>query len=186
MAPGYLKTLRQAIRKPGDYEINEKNEIRGVEAGLNSFNSFNSWPATPDLNSLKQKCSNSHPLYQAEFDALERRCPNLVPDDRWKEAIESARQFLTAWGWQAHALGWTPRELFGLLPFPANPHPSLQRLSRYDATGLIWLLRGRRVIALTETEAAIQSAGAIVVYRKNNKPALGPFGDSLDDMGAAT
>jgi hypothetical protein len=29
----------------------------------------------------------------------------------------------------------------------------------------------------------IQSAGAVVVYRKHNKPALDPLGDSLDDMG---
>ena len=39
------------------------------------------------------------------------------------------------------------------------------------------------MIALTETEAAIQSAGAVVIYRKHRKPALGPLGDSLDDMG---
>jgi hypothetical protein len=52
-----------------------------------------------------------------------------------------------------------------------------------DVTKLIRPLSGRPVIALTE--AAIQSAGAIVVYRKSNKPALGPVGDSLDDMGAA-
>jgi hypothetical protein len=60
-----------------------------------------------------------------------------------------------------------------------------RRLSRYDETGLIWLLRGRPVIALTETIAAIQGATAVLTYRKLNKPSLGPLGDSLDDMGAA-
>ena len=56
-------------------------------------------------------------------------------------------------------------------------------MSRYDATGLIWLLQGRPVIALTETTAAIQSTtGSVLTYRKANKPALGPVGDSLEDF----
>jgi hypothetical protein len=114
--------------------------------------------------------------------ALRSDCPQLIETDRWQQAIQDADCFLRKWGAQAHALGWTVRELFGLHPVPAHPRPSYHRLSRYDATGLIWLLQGRPVIALTETEAAIQSAGAVVMYRKHNKPAFGPLGDSLDDM----
>jgi hypothetical protein len=104
-------------------------------------------------------------------------------------------------GEQAEALGWTARDLFGLQTPPAKSHPSYSRLSRYDETGLIWLLQGRQVVALTETTAAIQNptgainphsppqqarvrsaAGNITIYRKHNKPALGPLGDSLDDL----
>jgi hypothetical protein len=45
------------------------------------------------------------------------------------------------------------------------------------------LLRGRQVLALTETTAAIESStGAVTVYRRYNKPGLGPLGDSLDDL----
>lgn len=83
-------------------------------------------------------------------------------------------------------LGWTARQLFGLHTPPERCAASYRRLSRYDETGLIWLLRGRGVVALTETTAAIQSATAILIYRKLNKPALGPLGDSLDDMEPAT
>jgi hypothetical protein len=44
-------------------------------------------------------------------------------------------------------------------------------------------LRGRPVVALAERTAAIENpTGAITVYRKNNKPTLGPVGDSLDDL----
>ena len=94
-----------------------------------------------------------------------------------------ARAFLARWGDQAEALGWTSRDLFGLHTPPAQPHPSYSRLSRYDATGLVWLLRGRPVVALTEATAAIQNpTGAITVYRRHNKPALGPLGDSLEDL----
>ena len=42
---------------------------------------------------------------------------------------------------------------------------------------------GRRVTALTARLAAIATASVTTVtYRKHNKPALGPPGDSLDDF----
>jgi hypothetical protein len=51
---------------------------------------------------------------------------------------------------------------------PAKPYPSYSRLSRYDETGLIWLLQGREVVALTETTASIRGAvGNITIYRKH-------------------
>jgi hypothetical protein len=39
------------------------------------------------------------------------------------------------------------------------------------------------VVALTTATAAIESpTGAVAIYRRHNKPALGPVGDSLDDF----
>ena len=74
-------------------------------------------------------------------------------------------------------------DLFGLHTPTGAAASVLPRLSRYDETGLIWLLQGREVVALTEATAAIQNpTGAITVYRRHNKPALGPVGDSLDDF----
>jgi hypothetical protein len=70
-----------------------------------------------------------------------------------------------------------------LAAIPDKPHPGYRRISRYDETGLIWLLRGRPVLALREGTAAIESpTGTTTVYRRHNKPALGPLGDSLDDF----
>jgi hypothetical protein len=107
----------------------------------------------------------------------------LVPIDRWQAAVEDGRHFLARWADRAEALGWTDSDLFGLMPVPGHAKPSFSRLSRYDETGLIWLLRGREVVALTDATAAIQSStGAITIYRGHNKPALGPPGDSLDDL----
>ena len=41
----------------------------------------------------------------------------------------------------------------------------------------------RPVIALTETKATILApSGASLMYRRHNKPALGPLGDSLNDF----
>ena len=125
--------------------------------------------------------SGPHP-YRLIFDDQERRCPDLVPNDRWKRAIEDAQSFLATWGAQAKAFGWTARDLFGLPDAPDRPRPSYQRLSRYDLTGLVWLLQGRRVVALAKDTAVIETANATVVYRRYNKPALGPLGDSLNDF----
>jgi len=116
------------------------------------------------------------------YEALEARCPDYVEPARWQQAVEDGRRFLAQWGEQAAALGWTTGDLFGLHIVPNTPTPSYRRLSRYDETGLIWLLRGRPVVALTDATAAIQNAASsITVYRRDNKPALGPLGDSLDD-----
>jgi hypothetical protein len=42
---------------------------------------------------------------------------------------------------------------------------------------------GRPVVALTADTAAIEnSTGNITVFRKNSRPALGPLGDSLEDL----
>ena len=97
--------------------------------------------------------------------------------------LADTRQFLGNWGRQADALGWTATDLLGLRQPPLQPHPSYQRLSRYRETGLLWLLQGRLVLALTETTAAIQVRGGVsIIYRRHNKPTFGPVGDSLKDL----
>jgi hypothetical protein len=117
---------------------------------------------------------------------LERRCPDLVEPSRWQQATRDAHSFLSVWAEKADALGWTNAELFGLHPISDRPPASYHRLSRYDCTGLIWLLHGRPVVALTTDTAAIRTeSGGTLTYRKYNKPAFGPIGDSLDDLGAA-
>ena len=123
------------------------------------------------------------PAYAPTLAALECRCPDHIYTADWRQAVEDGRRFLARWGERAAALGWTARGLFGLHRVPETPTPNYRRLSRYDETGLIWLLRGREVVALTETTAAIKSPTSVVtVYRRHNKPALGPMGDSLDDL----
>jgi hypothetical protein len=107
--------------------------------------------------------------------AFEAGCPDLVPVVRWRQAVEDGRAFLARWRDQAEALGWSPRDLFGLHNPPGKSRPSYSRLSRYDETGLVWLLQGRKVVALTKATASIKGAtGNITIYRKHDKPTLGP------------
>jgi len=121
--------------------------------------------------------------YRRTFARLQIKLPAHVPVERWRKAVEDGSKFLARWGEQAEAMGWPPRDLFGLHAVPEKPHPSYSRLSRYDATGLCWLLQGRPVVALTETTATIRNpTGTITTYRRFNKPALGPLGDSLDNF----
>jgi hypothetical protein len=118
------------------------------------------------------------------YTALEQRCPDHVSVMRWQHAVEDGRRFLATWGQQAESLGWTSADLFGLHTPPDRRRPSYSRLSRYDCTGLVWLLQKREVVALTADSATIRNpiTGNITVYRRHNKPALGPLGDSLDDF----
>jgi hypothetical protein len=122
--------------------------------------------------------------YKKVFAFLQLRPPALVPVERWRQCVKDGSKFLALWGEQAESLGWSSADLFGLHTPPAKPHPSYNRLSRYDCTGLCWLLEGRPVVALTETTASIRNprTGTVTVFRKNNRPALGPLGDSLDDL----
>ena len=127
--------------------------------------------------------ASSEMPYASVFAALGGRCPAYVATADWRQVVGDGRRFLAQWGVQAEALGWTSRDLFGLHKPPSKPAPSYRRLSRYDETGVIWLLRGRPVMALTAATAAIMNpTGNVTVYRRHNKPAVGPVGDILDDM----
>jgi len=121
--------------------------------------------------------------YASALATLRAECPAYVDAADWQQAIEDGQRLVTQWGKQAEGLGWAPADLFGLHIPPEKPAPNYRRLSRYDKTGLVWLLRGRRVVDLTNDKAVIATATGTVSYRRYNKPALGPFGDSLDDMG---
>jgi hypothetical protein len=105
-------------------------------------------------------------MNQEALNHLERVCPALVAADDWKQAIDDGRRFLSEWGEKAAALGWTADDLFGLHAPPEKPPPNYRRLSRVDATGLIWLLHGRPVVSLTATAAVIDREGGPTFYRQ--------------------
>ncbi|MHB2168023.1 hypothetical protein [Alsobacter sp. R-9] len=103
---------------------------------------------------------NIPPIYAARFAALMQACPDGVPIPRWQMFVDDGGHFLDAWGHQAAALGWTPQNLFGL-------HET-KPLVRHDATGLLWLLKGERVVALTSTAARL--SGGLVYRRTHPQP----------------
>jgi hypothetical protein len=139
-------------------------------------------PSEPGFDSFEgersSRVSGNEPVefergyYRDALAVLRSKRPEFVENDRWQQAVRDAEIFLQRWSEQAQTLSWTVQELFGLHPAPERPAHSYRRLSRYDATGLIWLLQGRPVTALTETAATILApSGANLTYRRFNKPA---------------
>lgn len=106
-------------------------------------------------------------VLKATLEAIEQCCPDHIEADRWHQAVQDGRRFLAVWGDQAEVLGWAADDLFGLAEPPARPSPFYRRLSRQDATGLVWLLRGRQVVALTAAAAviAILNGGHLSFYK---------------------
>lgn len=91
------------------------------------------------------------------------RPPGGVSTRRWLQFVDDVGRFLDhGWAPQAVALGWGPYDLFGAdreRPF-----------ARIDRAGLIWLLNGDRLLALTESTATIEKpTGMRHTYRR--KPA---------------
>jgi hypothetical protein len=58
----------------------------------------------------------------AALTTLEHHRPDHIGGGDWQAAVEDGQQFLTQWGAQATALGWTAADIFGLPPVPENPH----------------------------------------------------------------
>ena len=61
---------------------------------------------------------------------------------------EAAVPFLDGWGEQAHALGWTTVDLFGV-------HPRAP-FARNDCMGLVWFLPGKHLATLTSSTATLK------------------------------
>ena len=182
MSVNYLKTFRKAVQKSTGCDI---SDVCDQSPPIRHQLSTDLTVETPLLShkSLMSQVGDCQKPFADDFAALERRRPDYIEQQHWQQAVEDGRRFLATWGEQSAAFGWTSDELFGLHETPSNPHPSYSRLSRYDCTGLIWLLRGNPVVAMAENTAAVQhKSGSITNYRKLNKPGLGPVGDSLDDF----
>jgi hypothetical protein len=120
--------------------------------------------------------------YLSALAALRAKCPAYVPEDCWHQAVADAAAFTIKWGAEALAFGWTEHELYGLHPVPEQPAPNYSRLSRLDDMGLLWLLRGRPVVALTATEAAYRCpSGATLTCRREHTLTPGPLGDRREN-----
>jgi hypothetical protein len=77
--------------------------------------------------------------------------PSEIPARRWVQFIDDCGRFLdNGWGSRAEALGWGPFDLFGCdrdRPF-----------ARIDRAGLLWLINGSKLVALTTETATIETS----------------------------
>jgi hypothetical protein len=88
------------------------------------------------------------------------RPPGGVPPKRWQQFIDDCGAFLDGgWAVKAAVLGWGPLDLFG-----CDRH---RPWARIDQAGLLWLMAGRRLVALTANSATIETAsGGRLTYRR--------------------
>jgi hypothetical protein len=88
------------------------------------------------------------------------RPPGDVPVKRWQTFIvDIGRFFDGGWGEKAAALDWGPIDSFGC----DRDRP----YARLDQAGLLWLLNGNRLVALSENTATIETrTGARQTYRR--------------------
>jgi hypothetical protein len=86
--------------------------------------------------------------------------PADVPLARWQQFIDDCGRFLDlGWGNRAEAFGWGPLDLFGC----DRERP----LARCDHMGLLWILQGRKLVALTPDSAKIDTlTGSLQTYRR--------------------
>jgi hypothetical protein len=83
--------------------------------------------------------------------------PAAYAPERWQQLVDDGGLFLDRWGRQAAGLGWRAVDVFGVnLAAPER---------RYDGMGLVPLLAGRAVIAITADSARIEKGGTY--YRHN-------------------
>jgi len=91
--------------------------------------------------------------------------PRTYPAHAWQQLIVDTERFLDDWAQQAAALGWPAWELFGChrrAPW-----------ARIDGMGLVLLLHGDPLAALTATEAVIRRAsGAHQTWRRKQHDPL--------------
>jgi hypothetical protein len=88
------------------------------------------------------------------------RPPCDTPPKRWLQFIDDCGRFIDdGWASCAEALGWTPLDLFGC--DRAKP------FARIDRAGLLWLLDGRKLLALAVNAATIATrSGGTLTYRR--------------------
>ena len=92
--------------------------------------------------------------------------PNY-PTPAWQQLIVDAQGFLERWGAQAARLDWQDWELFGC--------HRVAPWGRIQGMGLVLLLRGRELAALTKSEAAIRTtSGARQTYHRKPRDPLDP------------
>ena len=90
-----------------------------------------------------------------------------ILEHAWQQLIVDAERFLDDWAAQAAALGWPTWELFGC----CRRAP----WGRIQGMGLVLLLRGDEIAALTATEAVIRSrTGARQTYGRRPHDPLHP------------
>jgi hypothetical protein len=144
----------QAVSSTGD---RKSSHLEAVTEGVPSV------PSVPIYFRIAQSVEIEGSVlaeWHAILAGLKRRGPaGWFSHEQWRGILFDAENFLTRWGSAAHLLGWTAIDLFGVHPVaPA---------ARFDVMGLIPILNGAEVLALTSQTATMRRvSSAVQTYRR--------------------
>jgi hypothetical protein len=135
---------------------NEKNEPNPLSDEIEK-----SGPTPAKAAKLAKVDEASPRLWAAACAGLDPvRPPGDVPRRRWEAFLADCNIFLgLGWAEKAVSLGWGAYDLFGC--------DRTRPFARIDCAGLLWLLNGARLAALTEDTATVETrTGARHTYRR--------------------
>jgi hypothetical protein len=133
---------------------------------VSSMADFEHFEQPPELHVSQNTAPTDGKGSSREWEGLARldpaNIPRDLPEQRWLTFIADCHCFIEAgWATRAAALGWRPLDLFGC--------DRLRPYARIDRAGLLWLLHGRKLIALTRGIAVIEtSTGARQTYNRSS------------------
>jgi hypothetical protein len=85
--------------------------------------------------------------------------PPDFSDDRWRTVVNDGGRFLDRWAQEAARLGWQAADVFGVHPIAPS--------ARFDAMGLVPIIRGGDVTSINERSATIRSPGGqFLIYMR--------------------
>jgi hypothetical protein len=161
------RATRESAGKPLTPQWFDGRSEGGLPIKPNDFNRFHDRHTTQTTHTTKfEQSDQRRPFdglpdeWQAILDELKVATPvDGFGDARWPSLVDDAEVFLARWGEAAHLLGWTALDLFGVHPVaPA---------ARFDVMGLLPLLRGDRVVALTKDQARMRRPSrAVLTFRR--------------------
>jgi hypothetical protein len=175
-ASSLIQGTVQTVQTVQNHQINEPDQRFGfghLEAA--SVQNRGSGVQNPASERLKRQhagpfsAPEGTPTEWIEGVALLRDAPAArgYPQHAWEQLILDAERFLDGWGTQAASLGWRDWELFGChrrAPW-----------GRIQGMGLILLLGGDEIAALTDSEAVIRTqTGARQTHRRKAADPLHP------------
>ena len=152
------------LREPSGHDKTDKTDKtpgEGVAASSesDSFDSFGSFDSfvrvAPGL------VADAAP--QEWLDGVSKLLGTPPPEDMapesWMLFLASCDAFMAGpWPGKAASMGWTAHNLFGC--------DNLKPVERVDRMGLLWLLRGGRIVALTSESAVIEMpSGSRLTYQ---------------------
>lgn len=87
------------------------------------------------------------------------RPPAAIEAWRWQQVINDTGRFLDHWVIRAVVLGWRTLDVFGA--HAEKPE------ARFDAAGLVWCLRGAKVVSITEKAVQLRTpSGAVQTFTR--------------------